>query len=282
MKHGRVKEVSMLVITITHVIGSDGLAIAQKVAAGLNLELYDDSRLKEEAIRLGLRSEELKALREKAPDWFDRIMSDKPKLYLNLTESVVYEAARRGEGVIIGHGSQVLLRDFGCAMHVLVTAQEESRIRYLMQQKNLSREAAQRLIRKNDRQKKGFFQYAFDKDWDDPTLYDLCVNPDKICLERAAQLIMDMARSPELKACSMYALDALERLSQTKRIEASLMEMDLRHIGLRVEMPEKGVAHISGVLFKPEDKKRIPAVVGRIPGIEKVQMDVTLVPAGYD
>jgi osmotically-inducible protein OsmY len=80
----------------------------------------------------------------------------------------------------------------------------------------------------------------------------------------------------------MYALDALERLSQTKRIEASLMEMDLRHSGLRVEMPEKGVATISGVLFNHEDKGRIPAVVGRIPGVERVQLDVTLVPARYD
>ena len=47
-------------------------------------------------------------------------------------------------------------------------------------------------------------------------------------------------------------------------------------------MPEKGVAHITGVLYNHADKGRIPAVVERIPGVEKVQLDVTLVPAGYD
>jgi hypothetical protein len=36
------------------------------------------------------------------------------------------------------------------------------------------------------------------------------------------------------------------------------------------------------VLYEPEDKLRIPAVVGKIPGVERVQMDVTLVPAGYN
>jgi len=91
-----------------------------------------------------------------------------------------------------------------------------------------------------------------------------------------------MVRSSEMRACSMYALDALERLSQTKRIEASLMAMDLRHAGLRVEMLEKGVAQVSGVLYRHEDKGRIPAVVGRIPGVDKVQMDVRVMPAGYD
>ncbi|RPJ10391.1 MAG: hypothetical protein EHM37_13200 [Deltaproteobacteria bacterium] len=138
------------------------------------------------------------------------------------------------------------------------------------------------LIRQSDNQKKGFFRYAFHKDWDDPTLYDLCINPDKIGSERAAQLIMEMARSSELKSCSIYALDALERLSQKKRIEATLIEMDLRHSGLSVEMPEKGIAHITGVLYNHMDKGRIPTVVGRIPGVERVQVDVTLVPAGYD
>jgi hypothetical protein len=63
-----------------------------------------------------------------------------------------------------------------------------------------------------------------------------------------------MVRSSEMRACSMYALDALERLSQTKRIEASLMAMDLRHAGLRVEMLEKGGAQVSGVLYRHEDK----------------------------
>ena len=96
--------------------------------------------------------------------------------------------------------------------------------------------------------------------------------------ERAAQLIMDAARSPGVTSCGALALDALERRSKTSRIQASLMEMGIRHFGLRVDMPEKDVALISGVLYELEDKIRIPAVVGKIPGVEKVHMDVTLVP----
>jgi cytidylate kinase len=272
----------MALVTLTHTIGCDAPEIARRVADRLNVETYDDARLKEEAHRMGLRPQQLEGLSEKAPDWFERLWSEKPDVYRRLMEAVVYGAARLGEGVIVGHGSQVLLRDFGCAMHVLVTAPEEHRIRSLMQRMNLPREAARSLIHRSDTQKRGFFQYTFHKDWDDPTLYDLCLNPAKIGSERAAQLIAEAARSPEIKACSVYALDALQRLSQTKHIEASLLEMNLRHAGLRVEIPEKGVAHISGVLYSHEDKGRIPGVVGRIPGVEKVEMDVTLIPAGYD
>jgi cytidylate kinase len=277
------KEVNMPLITITHTIGCDGPAIARRVAEGLGVELYDDSRLREEAVRMGIHDEKLKGFQEKAPDWFERIWGSKPEIYLELMESVVYEAARRGEGVILGHGSQMLLQDFGCAMHVLVTAHEESRIHALVHEMNLSPDAARKMISQSDSRKRSFFRYAFHKNWDDPSLYDLCVNPDKIGAERAARLVIETVRSPELKACSSYAIDALERLSQTKRIEASLREMDLRHAGLRVEIPEKGVARITGVLFRHEDKGRIPDVVGRIPGVERVQVDdVMVMPAGYD
>lgn len=272
----------MSLITITDTIGCDAQAIARQVADSLTVELYDDSRLKEEALRMGLTTDHLMGFQEKAPDWFDHLLSRKPAMCQNLMESVIYEAACIGQGVIIGHGSQMLLHDFDCAMHVLVTANEESRIHRLMIEMNLSREAAQKLIRRSDNQKKKFFRFAFHKDWNDPSLYDLYVNPDKIGSDKAAQLIMQMARSPELDSCSVYTLDALGRMSQTKRIEAALMEMDLRHSALKVETPVKGFAHITGVLYNHEDKGRIPTVVGKIPGVEKVQLDVTVVPVGYD
>lgn len=156
----------MPLITITHTIGCDALTIARRVADGLTVEIYDDARLREEAIRMGLHTDQLKGFREKAPDWFEHLWSDKPEMYLNLMESVIYRAARLGKGVIIGQGSQMLLHDFGCAMHVLVTSHEESRIHRLMHEMKLSRDASQKLIRKSDNEKRGFFRYAFHKDWD--------------------------------------------------------------------------------------------------------------------
>lgn len=272
----------MTLITMTHPIGCDGEEVTRQVAEGLNVEVYDDARLRKEALQMGLHVEQLKGLSERPPDWFERLWSDRPEMYLSLMQSVIYEAARLGRGIIVGHGSQVLLQDFSCAMHVLITAPEDCRIRNLARQMKISPDAAKKWIHASDKQKIGYFRYAFHKDWDDTTLYDLCVNTGKVGVERAARLVMETAHSSEIKNCSIYAVDALERLSQTRRIEATLMEMDIRHTSLSVEMPEKGVAHISGVLNSHEDKRRIPEYVGKIPGIEKVQLDVSVVPAGCD
>lgn len=228
---------------------------------------------------MGLDVGRLDEFQEKAPSWLGRLMGEKPEVYAHLIASVIYGAARAGEGVFIGHGSQVLLQDFSCAMHVLVTADQERRIANLMKERGFSRDAAQKVIRTRDRQDKGFFQYAFHRDREDPSLYDLCVNPAKVGIQRAAQTIVEIARLPELKACNVYALDALERLSQTKRVEAALSEHDLQSIGVKVEVLEKGVVHISGMVYTHEDRERIAHTVRGIAGVEHVKLDVMVMPA---
>lgn len=69
MQHGSVKEVDVALITITHTIGCIAPEIARRVADGLQVEVYDDSRLREEALRTGLHSDQLRGFREKAPKW---------------------------------------------------------------------------------------------------------------------------------------------------------------------------------------------------------------------
>ena len=57
----------MSLITVTTSIGCGGNRVAQKVAEGLKLDLYDDDRLQQEAISMGYSSEDLKGFDQKAP-----------------------------------------------------------------------------------------------------------------------------------------------------------------------------------------------------------------------
>jgi CMP/dCMP kinase len=276
-----VREGNMPLITITQSIGCGGLAVAQKVADSLNIELYDDSKLRNEAGRMTLHSRKLiREFKEEAPSWYLRLMGE-PEIYLNLIESAVFEIASRGEGVIIGHGSQVLLQDFGCAMHVLISTSDDHRIGNLMRELQVSQADAKRLIRQSDNQNKDFFRYTFHRDWNDPSLYDLCINPGKMGTERAVQLVIEAAQYSEMQACGIHAREAIERLSQIKRIETYLLELDLRPLGLKVTIPKKGAMHIAGIIHNPEDRQRIEDAAKSIPGIKQVQVGVILVPDGY-
>jgi cytidylate kinase len=271
----------MSLITISHGIGSEGEAIARRAAAGLDIELFDDARLKQEALRMGIRAEDLKGLDEKSPGFFERMLSRKPEVYLELMKAVVYEVAGRGAGVIAGHGSQVLLQEFDCALHVLVQTSRSSRIETLSRQMGLSREAAGKLIDKSDHEREGFFQFAFQKRWNDPALYDLCINPQKLGVEQAGKIIVETARAPVLQSCSLNALDTMERLSQVKRVEAALCARDIPMALLRVEVPQKGVATVMGLVFSPDDQAAIAEALKGIDGLEEARIDVSVMRGGY-
>ena len=269
----------MSLITISRGIGCGGLTIARLVAEALNIELFDDKRLQEEALRLGIRSEDLVSLNEKKPGLFDRILNRRPEMYLDFMEAVVYGVAKAGNGVILGHGSQMLLRDFGCALHVHIHAQDATRVRNLIDQKGLSREAAGKLIRQSVARQQGFFQYAFQKDWKDPGLYDLIINTEQIGIDLAAKIITEAARSETMQACSLTAVTAMERLSLKKKIEGFLLENDINISKLLIEVPEAGIAEVNGLAYSVEEKTRIDAVLKSVPGLTELRGFVTTMSA---
>ena len=270
----------MSLITISQGIGTEGVKIAKQVAIGLNVELYDDTKLKEQAVKMGIRPDEVKPLDEKLPGFFERIWGHTPTLYVDLMEAVVYEVAKGGQGVIVGHGSNILLRDFDCALHVLIYAGMASRVRHLSEEQGLSLEASEKLVRKHDHERAGFLKYAFKMDWDDPSQYDLTINRTKLGMETAVKLIVETAKSQEIRECSLTATDAMARLMLTKRIEAALLENNFNVSYLHIEVPENGVAHVTGFIGSKEEKKSLKDVVGQIPGVSKSTFDVAVIPPG--
>ena len=275
------KDTSMSLITISQNLGSGGMAIARQVAEGLNIDLYGDNRLQAEALKLDIRSDDIGNLDKKAPGLFDRILGKKPDVYLDLMEAVVYEASRHGQGVIIGHGSQMLLRDFGCALHVRIHASRARRIHNLMNGQNLSREGAEKLIRKSDSERNGFFKFAFQRDLKDPSLYDLIINTEKIGNDAAAKFIIDLAASDEISSCSLTAMEAMEKMSQTKKVEAVLLENDINLTMLHVETPEKGAIRIHGLTTTQYEKDRIIKAIQAMPEITDFQSNISIVSGGF-
>ncbi len=269
----------MSLITITQSMGSTGDKIAKLVADSLDLELYDDARLQRTVQTLGKDFEDLKHFDEKAPGFFDRLISNKPDIYVDLMEAVIYEVAKKGQGVIIGQGGQFLLRDFGCALHVLIYADRSTRVRHAMEQEAISREVAERIIQKSDNNQAGFFQFAFHRAWNDLSLFDLVISTEKMTAPAAADIIIEAAQNQEMKTCSLTALDAMDRLSLEKKIEAALLKnnFDPRYIHLTV--PDKGVVLVRGLAESDDEMNRLEEVVGAVDGVSQVRSEISVRPA---
>ena len=266
----------MSLITVSHRVGTKGQEVSWLVADRLNVALFNDRRLTERAAALGLTAEDLDGLDERAPGFWDQAFSRKPERYRDLLERVVYEIASAGQGVIVGHGSQVLLREFSCAFHVRIHADIRSRVRELRQRQGMKKEAAERLIRKMDDRQQGYFRYAYQLDMESADLYDLVINTQKMRPDTAAEVIEQAARSEDVSACSIHALDTMQRFSLQRQVHASLLESAVDVSTLNVEVPATGAVVVSGMTASQEDADRLPDIVRSVTGVSELVCDLSV------
>lgn len=266
----------MPLITITHDIGCDGPAIGTQVARGLGLEYYDDAMLQQVAERLSIVKQADGLTGEKAPGLLDRLLSNRPRLYLDVMDAVIYEVAKSGQGVISGHGGQFLLRDFGCAFHVKIQAGEATRIKRIMDQRGINAKAAAALVKEADEQKIGYYRYAYKLNPDSPELYDLIINQEKIDVDGSAKIIVDSARIDSLASCSLNAREAMDGLSLEKRIHAGLLKDGIDLSTIEINVADGGRVRVYGMAATQEQRDRLPGIIAATQGVTKVDSQVDM------
>jgi cytidylate kinase len=260
----------MPLITMTGGIGCGILDVAGEVARRLDVELLDDERLQEAALDIGFSSRDLKAFDEKAPGLLDRLFRRSPETYDELMAAVIYEVARRGDGVIIGHGSAFFLKDFTCALHVRMRAPRAFRTERVASGMGVEQRTAAELISRRDAELKGYLQFALKIDWNDLSLYDLVLNIEKIGTDAAVSLVVHLAESNAIAACTLNALEAMERLSLQKRVEAALIKANISLQELGIEVPRPGVVKLTGLIDPMRTVAGVSEVARQVPGVEKV------------
>ncbi len=266
----------MPLVTITARIGAKGNQVAKLVAEELGVGLSGDDELKSIVTETGMTIPAEYNFDLQAPGFWERLRSRAPQLYLDAMEVAVYEIARRGDGVIIGHGSQLLLRDFDCAFHVRLLASVNARVANLISTQELNRNAALDLIAKYDKGQKEFFRYAFRADLDTASLYDLTLNINKMKSETIANLIVGAVRSDDIQSCSLDALSSMKKLAQERKIHSELLENDIDISTLHIAVPELGKAHITGAAVSQEEMKRIAEIVRNVDGISDADVDLSV------
>lgn len=113
------------------------------------------------------------------------------KRYLETLCSVVRELAGQGDVVIIGRGSQAILKDWPGACHVLLVAPRQRRIEAIAQRDHVDVEEAARRLQAGDKGRADFHHKFFKINVDDPAHYHLTINTGRFSFEQAAELIAE-------------------------------------------------------------------------------------------
>lgn len=111
--------------------------------------------------------------------------------YLQALESVVRELVRSQPLVILGRGSQFILKGYPGILHVLAVAPIEVRVERVMRDLRLDQEAAKLKILRYDSSLREFFKRYFKAEPEDPVHYDLVINTGRFSFQAAASIVVD-------------------------------------------------------------------------------------------
>jgi len=108
---------------------------------------------------------------------------------LKYFESAIRDLAERGNVIIIGRGTQVLLADFPHTLHLRVVATEPYRAAAVARPRGLDHQAALKLVRDIDQHRSDYVRINYRRDVDDPTLYDLVLRMDRLKMDEVVEFL---------------------------------------------------------------------------------------------
>jgi len=114
--------------------------------------------------------------------------------------AIIRELGQRGDVVILGRGSQMILRSLPGALHVLCLAPQEIRIQRLAEREGISLEEATHRLLEADRGRAAFHRKFWRVDVNEPALYDLTIETSHLSYQVAAELVATAARAKEVAA----------------------------------------------------------------------------------
>jgi cytidylate kinase len=109
--------------------------------------------------------------------------------YIAALTGLMRDLAAHDNVVIIGRGSQVILKDWPGALHVLLVAPPDVRVRALAARDAISKEAAAKRVHDSAKGRAAFHHKFFKVDVDSPALYHLTLNTGRLPPDSVAQFI---------------------------------------------------------------------------------------------
>jgi len=110
------------------------------------------------------------------------------------TFRIVHLLATLGKVIIVGRAGACVTRSLPGGVHVRLAAAESKRVRWMMKKLKLEHDAAVRVVREQDADKRGRVQEYFNKDIDDPVLYDVVWNSGTVNMEDIAQSVIALIK----------------------------------------------------------------------------------------
>lgn len=202
----------MAVITISKEFGTDAGQVAAIAAQKLGYEHIGKTLTAEIAKELNLSEAEVETFKQTSQSRIIRLMDrytctlvqkvvDREHgclddaNYFESTKKLVEKLYDADNVIILGWGGQCILRGKPNTLHVRLIKDSDLKIEKVMQDHDLNRLAAKKLIEREEKDSSAYVKHYFNVDWNDARLYDLIIDLGKQSVEQAADIICNNINS---------------------------------------------------------------------------------------
>jgi cytidylate kinase len=283
----------MSIVTISRGSYSRGREVAEKVARKLGFECVSREVLIEASEEFNVPEIKLlRAIRD-APSLLDRFTFGKERFNAYI-QAALLEHFQKDNVVYHGLAGHYFVRGISHVLKVRIIGGKEERLKLVMEReaifeqaaiameglpvegatrpgrhRGMTEETAARVLEDIDEARRKWGLHLYGIDTHDPSLYDLMIHIRKISTDDAADLICLAARLDHLQA-TPESQQAMSDLLLAARVKANLVE---RHPRVKVAANE-GAVYIALEGGSSSEEKVIRDAVGRIPGVEKIDINV--------
>ena len=182
-----------LAITISHLIGSGGAYVGEKLADRLGIPFLDREIIQSVAQQLNILESEVERREERLTTFWDNfnrsmiglspiIIAEFPQLAPSDSElfktecETIQKIASKSSVIFLGRCGWDILKNHPNHVSILLTANHSDRVKRLGTLYELTEQDARKLIKTNDQERDAYNKKFTQKNWVDARYYDLCVN----------------------------------------------------------------------------------------------------------
>jgi cytidylate kinase len=268
----------MSIVAISESAGSGGPEIGRGVASALGYEFADREIIAKAAESYGEGVSELTHATQEKPSLWERLTHSQQR-YVTYIESTICELAARDNVVLVGLASTIVLGRIPHVLRVRTNAPQRQRAEWVQRHLGLTPEAAVEYVRHADRERAARVRFLYHVDWDDPSLYDLVLNTERLAVASAVRMIQD-ALADERFASRPDGQRSMLDLRATAQAKAALMANPATRQRPVSVTCENGTLTLTGMVSTEAERSSMLETVGRVPGVTMVRDGLVVTSGG--
>lgn len=184
------------VITISREFGALGAALANLMGEKTNFKVWDKNILQAMAEELGSNQKYLEALDENPRELIgDMVVGFMTNVntnveYFRTLNNLVRTIEKNGNAVIVGRGANYICKKPE-SFHIRIVSTVDKRIDEYSLREEITKEEAESVILKKDKERKEFVRHYFKKDVTQSSDYDLILNSGTFNLQQMMQIAIE-------------------------------------------------------------------------------------------